>query len=710
MKVTGAGVAGLTLSQLGLDLEPVRAYASGLKIDGAKDIVTVCPYCSVGCHIIASVKDGRLVSTEGDPDCPINEGGLCAKGAAMLSITRNERRVTHPLYRAPGSTQWEEKSWEWMYERIARRVKETRDKDFIAKNEKGQTVNRIESMFFAGSSHADNEECAAITQMVRGLGIVHYDHQARVCHSSTVASLAESFGRGAMTNHYIDIKNADAVLIMGSNCAEHHPVTFKWVLKAKDNGAAVIHVDPKFSRTSARSDFHVPLRSGTDIAFLGGMIKYIIDNERYFKEYLVEYTNAANIVNGKYGFKDGLFSGFDAAARKYDNASWSFEMDGAGVPRRDKTLADPRCVFQLMKKHYSRYDMDKVSSVTGVSKANLLKVYDIYTKTGVPDKAGTMIYALGWTQHTVGVQNIRAAGIVQLLLGNVGIPGGGINALRGEPNVQGSTDHAVLYHILPGYHATPVADWQTLEDYNKANTPVSKDPASANYWQNRPKFMASLLKGWYGENAAKENDFRYGLLPKGEKGEDYSYMYLFDRMYKGKIRGGFIFGVNSMNSLPNTTKARAAMDNLDWVVVSELHHTETTDHWRRPDIDPHSNKTEYFFLPSAHRIEKDGTVSNSGRWVLWHHKAIEPAGESRPFGDMIVGIMNTLRDAYRKEGGRCPRRCCSRTGPRPTIPTSGRSGSTAASRRKRPSAERPTRRGSSCPPSPPWPPTAPRRA
>jgi formate dehydrogenase major subunit len=457
-----------------------------------------------------------------------------------------------------------------------------------------------------------------------------------------------------MTNHWIDLKNADAFLIMGSNAAEHHPISFKWVLRAKEKGAVVIHVDPKFSRTSARSDFHVPLRSGTDIAFLGGMIKYIIEKEKYFKDYVVEYTNAAFIVNKDFAFQDGLFSGFDAQTRKYDTKSWSFDMDEAGIPKKDKSLQDPRCVFQLMKNHYSRYSLEDVSSITGVSTENLLKVYDAYSATGVGTKAGTVMYALGWTQHTVGVQNIRTGCMIQLLLGNMGIPGGGVNALRGEPNVQGSTDHALLYHILPGYLGMPIDDWQTTADYNKANTPASKDPKSANWWQNKPKYLASLLKGWYGEKATADNDFCYDLLPKAAKGVDYSYMYLFDRMLQGKMRGGFIFGLNPMNSLGNTHKARAAMDKLDWVVTSELHHSETTDNWKRPGIDPKTVKTEYFLLPSAHRIEKEGTVSNSGRWVLWHHKAIEPAGQAKTFGFMLVGLMNIIRNKYLKQGGVLP--------------------------------------------------------
>jgi len=457
-----------------------------------------------------------------------------------------------------------------------------------------------------------------------------------------------------MTNHWVDIKNADAILIMGSNAAEHHPISFKWVLEAKKNGAVVMHVDPKFSRTSARSDFHVPLRSGTDIAFLGGMIKYIIENGLYFKEYVTQYTNASFIVAQGFEFKDGIFSGYDPDKRSYNKSTWTYEMDENWVPVRDESLMNPRSVFQLMKAHYDRYTLDRVSSVTGVSKDNLLKVYKAFASTGTPSKAGTIMYALGWTQHTVGVQNIRASAIVQLLLGNIGIAGGGINALRGEPNVQGSTDHALLYHIVPGYMATPIADWQTLADYHKANTPATKDPMSANWWQNKPKYFNSLLKAWFGESATKENDFGYSWLPKLENTGDYSYLFLYDRMYRGEIKGGFIIGLNPMQSYANSNKNRKAMDNLDWLVTAELHHSETTDNWRRPGVDPKQVKTEVFLLPSAHRIEKEGSVTNSGRWHLWHYKAVEPAGQARTFGDMFVPLMNKLKAMYTKDGGVLP--------------------------------------------------------
>ena len=450
-----------------------------------------------------------------------------------------------------------------------------------------------------------------------------------------------------MTNHWVDIKNADAILIMGSNAAEHHPISFKWVLDAKHKrGAVVMHVDPKFSRTSARSDFHVPLRSGTDIAFLGGMIHYIIENDQYFHEYVTQYTNAAFIVKESFGFKDGLFSGYNPETRSYDQSKWGFETDAQGIPKKDLELKHERCVFQLMRAQYSRYTLDKVSDITGVSLDNLLRVYKAYSATGSPEKSGAVLYALGWTQHTVGVQNIRSAGIIQLLLGNMGVAGGGINALRGEPNVQGSTDHALLYHIVPGYMAMPLADWQTLADYHKANTPVSKDPLSANWWQNKPKYFNSLLKGWFGDAATAENEFGYKMMPKLEKGTDYSYLFLFDRMYKGDISGGFIFGLNPANTVANTNKVRKAFDKLDWLVTSDVHHSETTDNWKRPGADPKKIKTEVFMLPSAHRLEKEGSVTNSGRWMLWHYEALKPPGEARTFGHMLVDLMNRIRKSH----------------------------------------------------------------
>jgi len=458
-----------------------------------------------------------------------------------------------------------------------------------------------------------------------------------------------------MTNHYIDLKNSDCILIMGSNAAEHHPIAFKWILRAKEqNGATLIHVDPRFTRTSARCDFHVPLRSGTDIAFLGGMIRYIIENEKYFRDYVVHYTNASFIVSPDFHFKDGLFSGYDAEKRKYNKDTWVFEKDSRGIPKRDMTLNHPRCVFQLLKDHYSRYTLDKVSSITGVTKENLLRVYKAYSATGVPDKAGTECYALGWTHHTTGSQNIRTMSIIQLLLGNMGICGGGVNALRGEPNVQGSTDHAILYNILPGYLKMPAASLDTLEKYLGKNTPKSNDPQSANYYQNYPNFFVSFLKALFDDKGTAENGFGYSWLPKLDDGAAYSLMHLFDKMYDGKVKGLFVVGTDPAVSSPNANKVRKALENLEWMVCENIFDNETHCFWKGPGVDPGKIKTEVFLLPASASMEKEGSQSNSGRWVQWKYKAAEAPGDAAAVGELTIRIMAAIKELYAREGGAYP--------------------------------------------------------
>jgi len=309
-----------------------------------------------------------------------------------------------------------------------------------------------------------------------------------------------------MTNHWIDIRNADVILVMGSNPASNHPISMKWIMKAKERGAKLVVVDPRFTQTAAKADVYASMRSGTDIAFLGGMIKYILDNNLYFKQYVVDYTNATFLVNPDYkgpAQLDGLFSGYDEKTRKYDKKTWSFQMDENGIPKKDPTLKDPNCVFQLLKKQYSRYTPDAVSSITGTPKEKLLEVYKIYASTGKPDRAGTELYAMGWTQHTIGTQNIRSMCIVQLLLGNMGRAGSGINALRGESNVQGSTDQGLLFNTLTGYLATPSGSLADLKSYIEKYTPKTKEPKSVNWWSNRGKYITSYLKAIYGPSATK---------------------------------------------------------------------------------------------------------------------------------------------------------------------------------------------------------------
>ena len=452
-----------------------------------------------------------------------------------------------------------------------------------------------------------------------------------------------------MTNHWIDLRNSDCILIMGSNAAENHPISFKWVNEAMKKGAKLISVDPRFTRTSSKADFFTSLRSGTDIAFLGGMMKYIIDNNKYFKEYVAEYTNAPFIVADSYDFKDGLFAGYDTKTRKYDKKKWAFVKDEKGNPKKDRSLQDPRCVFQLLKNHFSRYDLDTVSSVTGTPKEDLSKVYEMYSATGAKGKAGTIMYAMGWTQHTVGVQNIRTMAIIQLLLGNMGVAGGGVNALRGESNVQGSTDHCILFHIWPGYLKTPSASQATLAAYNDKFTPKTKDPLSANWWGNYPKYSVSLLKSFFGVKATKENDFGYSWLPKLDDGKAYSWLDLFDAMYRDDFTGFFAWGQNPAASGANANKTRDAIAKLDWMVNVNLFDNETGSFWKGPGMDPKKIKTEVFFLPCAASVEKEGSITNSGRWMQWRYKAVEPPGDAKSDGDILIELFKKIKYLYKKD-------------------------------------------------------------
>ncbi len=432
-----------------------------------------------------------------------------------------------------------------------------------------------------------------------------------------------------MTNHWIDVKNADVVLIMGANPAENHPVSFRWILRAKDNGAKIICVDPRFTRSASKADIYAPLRPGTDIAFLGGMIRYILENKLYHEESVRNYTNASYLVNPDFrmpGDLQGLFSGYDPKKRAYDPKSWAFQKDADEKVRKDPTLKDPHCVFQLLRKHYSRYTPEMVSSITGTPKETLLKVYETYGSTGKPDKAGTELYAMGWTQHTVGTQNIRAMTIIQLLLGNMGVAGGGINALRGESNVQGSTDHGLLFHLLPGYLPVPSSDLPTLEKYIEKYTPKTKDPASANWWGNRNKYITSYLKAIYGAKATKENDFGYAWLPKTDPGQNASWLMIFDNMSRGKYKGFFAWGQNPACSGTNAGKVRKALSTLEWMVTVNLFDNETASFWKGPGVDPAKVNTEVFFLPAAASFEKEGSITNSGRMGQWRTAAVRPLG------------------------------------------------------------------------------------
>jgi formate dehydrogenase major subunit len=384
------------------------------------------------------------------------------------------------------------------------------------------------------------------------------------------------------------------------------------------------------------------------------MMKYILDNKLYQKEYVANYTNAPFLVNTSYKFEDGLFPGYLADKRKYDKSKWAFQMDENGVPKRDKTLQSPDCVFQHLKKHYSRYNTKLVSEITGTPEKDLLEVYKTYAATGKVGKAGTIMYAMGWTQHTVGTQNIRMMAMIQLMLGNMGVAGGGVNALRGESNVQGSTDHCLLWHIWPGYLKTPRASNVSLAAYNKKWTPASKDPLSANWWQNYPKYSVSLLKSFFGEKATADNEFGYNWLPKVDDGKAYSWPDIFDEMYKGTIKGFLAWGQNPACSGANANKTRKALTKLDWLVNTNIFDNETGSFWRGPGMDPSKIKTEVFFLPACVSVEKEGSITNSGRWMQWRYRGPKPMGNSLPDGDIIMALGDKLKKLYKEDPGTLP--------------------------------------------------------
>ena len=475
-------------------------------------------------------------------------------------------------------------------------------------------------------------------------------------------SLGTSFGRGGATDFQQSLARSDCIVIMGSNMAECHPVGFQWVMEGKANGAKVIHVDPRFTRTSAVADVHVPLRAGSDIAFLGGIVNHILTNGREFREYVVAYTNAAAIIEDD--FRDtedlgGLFSGWDPATASYDTTSWQYkgmaakgaggqresgsaEGPGSGTrhgshgglagghpPHRDETLEDPRCVFQIVKRHFARYTPEVVAQICGVPEARFLEVAEALCDNSGRERTSAFCYAVGWTQHTVGVQYIRTAAIIQLLLGNIGRPGGGIIALRGHASIQGSTDIPTLYNILPGYipmpHAHEDADLQQFIERNAATT---------GFWGHADAYTTSLLKAWWGDHATPENDFCFDHLPR-LTGDHSVYTTVLDMEQGTGVEGFFVVGENPAVGSSDATLHRKALARLDWLVVRDFSEIETAAFWYdSPEIETgelrtDAVKTEVFFLPAAAHTEKDGSFTNTQRMLQWHHKAVEPQGDAR---------------------------------------------------------------------------------
>ena len=465
-----------------------------------------------------------------------------------------------------------------------------------------------------------------------------------------------------MTNHWRDIRNADVILIAGANPAEAHPVGFQHFMYAKldpsrgpgkGGGAKIIHIDPRFSRTSAVSDMYLRIRTGTDVALFGGLMNYLIQNAKYHDEYVKNYTNASFIVNPGYGFHDGLFNDWDPKKKAYGPTAWNYAVDAEGFAQRDMTLQNPHCVFQLMKAHYSRYTPEVVQTITGIPKEDFLKIAEIVGEMGRPDKVMTIVYAVGLTQHTTGVQMIRSAAVMQLLLGNMGKPGGGMNAERGHANIQGNTDHAISWEILPGYLKVPLPGQKSIADYIKASAPKKLDPNSWNYFgTNYKKFLVSLLKTWYGDHATPQNDFVFNYLPKPDGNS--SWITIWDAAIQGKMEGVFLSGMTATSIGPDSNQVLTGLSNLKWLVVMDAFPTTSSEFWHGPGMDPSKIQTEVFMLPCTHWIEKAGSFTNSGRWVQWKDQVLPPQGQAMHDHWLTAEIFLRVKALYQKEGGKFP--------------------------------------------------------
>jgi len=460
-----------------------------------------------------------------------------------------------------------------------------------------------------------------------------------------------------MTNHWNDIKHADLVLIMGGNAAVAHPCGFKYVTEAQETrNAKLVVVDPRFTQSAAVADYYAPIRSGTDIAFLGGVINYLLSSNKLHMEYVKAYTNAAFLIRDDYKFDEGLFSGYNADKRSYDRATWQYELGKDGYAVLDETLEHPRCVFQHMKRHYARYTPEMVERICGTPKDKFLKVAEMIGETANAGKVMTIMYALGWTQHSHGSQNIRTMAMIQLLLGNIGRAGGGVNALRGHTNVQGATDMCPFAANLPGYLPAPYDVHETLAVFLEKNTPKPLRPNSVNYKSNTPKWVISLLKAWYGDAATKENDFAYDYLPKTNGAWDS--VAIFERMWQGKINGMISQGYNPLFFLPNVKKSVAALSKLKFLVVIDPMKTETSEFWKAHgegyQVDPSTVQTEVFRLPATLFAEDDGTFTNSGRVITWHYAGQGAPGTGKNDLEIVGTLFSKIRDAYKADGGAVP--------------------------------------------------------
>lgn len=634
LKATGLSGLAVALSGLGLNMAKVQAAAKEFKLKGAREFTSICHFCACGCGVIGYVKDEKLINLEGAVDNPINRGALCSKGLGYGQIPNSDQRATKPLYRAPGSDHWEEISWEEAIDRSARALKKARDegwKQTEVIDGKTVDVHRTDAIGFVGGSQINNEECYQNIKMARALGVIYIDNQTRVCHATTPPAMNAAFGRGAMTNPWGDLKNSKLIWIEGSNLAECHPMGLKNVMKAKENGATIVHVDIRYTRTSKIADHFFQLRPGTDIAFLGALINYIITNKKYNEDYIRRNTNACCILRDDYKLEDGIFSGYDPENRTYNMETWGYALGPDGKPQKAQDLFAPNTVMSRLKEHYSRYTPEQASAITGMPAEDIQKAAEIFSS----HSPTVMMYALGMTQHTIGVQNIRCFTILQLLMGNIGVPGGGVDAMRGQPNVQASTDFGIMYQYFPGYIAYPTEKTNTMESWTKVSGT-----------QNR-RWLINMLKAWFGDYAMAENDYGFGLIGVRNSHHNDSIYGMFEDAYRGTVKCLYLCGQNPHVTNANAGMVHDGMCKMDTVIAQDIFINETAEFWNRPGDNPKDIQTEVIFLPACSYLERRGTITNSMRLIQWRMEGPKPLGDSKPDYEINNLLWRRIAELYK---------------------------------------------------------------
>lgn len=700
LKISTVTTAGVFASTLGLP----RALAQDGHPDGplfwdrgykakmaGSHAPTICPFCAVGCGLGIYTGGGEgideVVHIEGDPDNPINGcpdlrysvgdtmgGSVCPKAQHIYYISqRNDslnplpietqeemgqknRRLMKVLHRSPSGTGWEHLEFEEALSRVAERMQSARDATFVRRDDSGNVVNRCEGIGFIGGSVTNNEPNYAFSKLLRALGCVYVDNEARDSYASAIKAMKETLGRPGMTNTIPDIRNANQILIVGANPGADQPAVMRWAFEAQDRRAAsIIVADPRVSRTASKATMHLKVRPGTDLALIGGMINYILTDpsKPYSEDYVLRHTDATFLLDRRFlSAKDlsGVFSGYDQEGRTYDKGTWKYRLLPSGAPRTDPTVQEPRTVLNVLRKHFSRYEPALVCRICGITTSQFNELCRIYCSTSRKGEAGVVLFGRGVMSQVTGAQTVRALAVLQLLLGNIGVAGGGMVPLLTSANTQGACDLGLMAEYLPGYLEMPVAQDKDLDTYLKRVTPVSLDPTSHNQWKNHRVYMINLLRAFFAGAASEANDWGFGMLPKLDPDEDYTTGGMFEAMAAGKVKGLIVLGENPALG-PNGSARRKAMSKLDWLVVYDVFESETSAFWS--SAEGKGSATEVFLFPSPTVAESSGTVTNMSRWLQWQERALSPSAEDRNRKEAIhlaAGLINDLKSRYGSGG------------------------------------------------------------